>query len=308
MRYFFLLLALVPILSFAYLKNKSASEIVENSLIDLADYKIVHVKSVENITENLSGITYSPDSSTLFAVINNPEQIIELSKSGQIIRKIAMQNFHDTEGIAHIAGDSYAIIQETSRTISIVTISDDTVELDANAFRQFNISDALVHNGGLEGVAWSVNTGLYVANEHSPNEVIHLPLSLFNQTTASNIGNVMPHYFKDLPVDDISGLHFSELDQLLFVLSHESRSLLAVNKQGEVTSRFNFDRTPFGFSQSISQPEGITVDKKNNIYVVGEPNIFMVLAPKTTTEVRQTTVSDLRVGSVSSQQEALGLL
>jgi uncharacterized protein YjiK len=307
MRYFFLLLALVPILSFAYLKNQSASEIDENSLIDLADYKIVHVKSVENIAENLSGITYSPDSSTLFAVINNPEQIIELSKTGEIIRKIAMRNFHDTEGIAHIGGDSYAIIQETSRAISIVTISDDTVELDANAFRQFNISTALVANGGLEGVAWSVNTGLYVANEHSPNEVIHLPLSSFNQTTATNSGNVMPHYFKNLPVDDISGLHFSELDQLLFVLSDESRSLLAVNKQGEVKSRFNFDRTPLGLSQSIRQPEGITMDKNNNIYVVGEPNIFMVLAPKAKAQVRQRNASDISSNSISDQQVALGL-
>ena len=181
------------------------------------------------------------------------------------------------------------------------------MELDANAFRQFNISDALVHNGGLQGVAWSVNTGLYVANEHSPNEVIHLPLPLFNQATANNIGNVLPHYFRDLPVNDISGLHFSELDQLLFVLSDESRSLLAVNKQGEVKSRFNFDRTPFGLSQSIRQPEGITMDKNNNIYVVGEPNIFMVLAPKAKTKARQKTASDFDGNVISDPQVALSL-
>lgn len=307
MRYFLLLLAVVSILALAYPKNQSVNDISEGNHLDLADYKIVHVKSVENIAENLSGITYSPNSSTLFAVINNPEEIIELSKTGEIIRKIAMQNFHDTEGVAHIGGDSYAIIQETSRAISIVTISEETVELDANTFRQFNISDALVANGGLEGVAWSVNTGLYVANEHSPNEVIHLPLSLFNQTTAGDIGNVLPHYFKNLPVEDISGLHFSELDQLLFVLSDESRSLLAVNKQGEVKSRFNFDRTPLGLSQSIRQPEGITMDKNNNIYVVGEPNIFMVLAPKVQTQIRQRTTSDFGGNSISDQQVALAL-
>jgi uncharacterized protein YjiK len=278
MRYIFLLLAVVPILSFAYFKTQTAKD--EGSRIDLADYEIIYSKPIETITDNLSGITYSPDSSTLFSIINNPEQIVELNKRGEVIRKIGLANFTDTEGISHIAGDQYAIIQERSRTISIVTIADHTIELDANSFRQFNIAKAGIANAGLEGVAWSVNTGLYVANEHSPNEVIHLPGSLFSPGFLIDDGNVMPHYFRDLPVDDISGLHFSEFDQQLFVLSHESRSLLAVNKQGKVASSFNFDRFPFGLGRSIVQPEGITVDKNNHIYVVGEPNIFMILAPK----------------------------
>jgi uncharacterized protein YjiK len=296
---------MLPALSYAFVKAQQSA--VPSGEIDLARYELVYSHVIEQITNNLSGVTYSPDTSTLFAIINNPEKIVELSKRGEVIREITLHNFHDTEGIAHIIGDSYAIIQETSRTISIVTISEDTIELYANAFRQFNISAALVHNGGLEGVAWSVNTGLYVANEHSPNEVIHLPLPLFNQATLNNMGNILPHYFRDLPVKDISGLHFSELDQLLFVLSHESRSLLAVNKQGEVISKFNFDRTPFGFSQSIRQPEGITMDNNNNIYVVGEPNIFMVLEPKAKTKVRQRAASDFGGKSMSDRQLALSL-
>ena len=279
MRYILVLLPVLSILSVVYLKSQVDED--EGSRINLANYEIVYSSPIDKIAENLSGITFSPDSSTLFAVVNNPEEIIELSKRGEIIRKIGMNNFHDTEGIAHIVGNEFAIVHETSRTISIINIADEATDLDAKAFRRFNINPSKIHNKGLEGVAWSASSGLYVANEHSPNEVIHLPESLFNLRFSIDDGNIMPHYFKDLPIDDISGLHFSEFDQQLFVLSHESRSLLAVNKQGEVGSRFNFDRFPFGFGQSIIQPEGITVDKNNNIYVVGEPNIFMILAPKT---------------------------
>ena len=49
------------------------------------------------------------------------------------------------------------------------------------------------------------------------------------------------------------------------------------------------------------------MDKNNNIYVVGEPNIFMVLAPKAKAQVRQRNASDISSNSISDQQVALGL-
>jgi hypothetical protein len=49
------------------------------------------------------------------------------------------------------------------------------------------------------------------------------------------------------------------------------------------------------------------MDKKSNIYVVGEPNIFMVLAPKAKIQVRQRTASDIGGNSISDRQFALSL-
>jgi uncharacterized protein YjiK len=297
MRYFYSLLLIVPVLSFMFMTMLVPS--VENNNIDLSEYEIVRSHSIEDVADNLSGITYSPDSKSLFAIINGPEKIVELSKSGRIVREIAMQNFHDTEGIAYIGGDEYAIIQERSRIISIVTIRPETVAVDAREFRKFNINPAKDPKSGLEGVAWSVKKGLYLANESVPMEIINFSRVMFDQVLSTDGDGMQPSYFRDFPISDISGLHFSEAEQLLFVLSDESKRLLAVNTLGKVVSTFNFYSLPFALDRKIVTPEGITIDSDNNIYVVGEPNVFMVLSPKvvTKTNVRQ------RQENISSEEK-----
>jgi uncharacterized protein YjiK len=148
---------------------------IDIAKIDLNDYQITHHQTVEMINHNLSGITYSNDSDSLFAVINNPEQVVELDKKGQLLRRIKLINFIDTEGITYLGQQQFAITQERQRSVTIVDITQDTQSLNADDYKQFSLKSSNGDNLGLEGIAWAPNLGLFVANEKSPAEVIHIP-------------------------------------------------------------------------------------------------------------------------------------
>ena len=90
----------------------------------LTEYRLAGTPvSITGLEDNASGITYSPHSNTLFMVVNNPEKIYELSLSGHMLRIIFLSGFDDTEGIAHIEGDRFVILEERRSTLSLVNIA-----------------------------------------------------------------------------------------------------------------------------------------------------------------------------------------
>jgi len=280
--YAFSLIALVLIMSLISLTSiASQTEQLSKQNLDLGQYQVVHQQTLDFIDDNLSGITYSRDTDTLFAIINNPEQIVELDKNGQLLRRMKLHGFIDTEGITYIGQQQFAISQERQRSVSIVNITGETQALNAQDYKQFSLSSQSQNNLGLEGIAWAPDVGLFVSNEKSPSEVIRIPMALFTgiQQQTKDYGDIMPKYYKNLPVTDISGLHFYKQTQQLFVLSDESRQLLLINDDGEIQSQFNFDPWLFGIGRDVEQPEGITMDEQGHIYIVGEPNVLLVMSP-----------------------------
>jgi uncharacterized protein YjiK len=269
---------LISAISISSLASQSP---VSTAAIDFTRYQISHHKVIDLVLDNLSGVTYNSDSDSLFAVINNPEKIIELDKRGHVLRTISLDNFSDTEGITYIGDQQFAITQERDRNVTLVDIDATTASLDARNFKQFSLNSILKTNAGLEGIAWSSQKGLFLANEHSPSEIIHLPHALISgmPNAAMHYGDIMPKYYSDLPLEDISGLHFVEQSQQLLVLSHESRELLAIDFAGRIHSRFDLDPSFFGFNRQVEQPEGVTMDDQGLVYIVGEPNILLVLSP-----------------------------
>lgn len=250
--------------------------------INFSQYKVSFQKTLTTVTDNLSGITYSSDTDSLFAIINNPEQIVELDKQGKILRQIPLTGFVDTEGITYLGQRHFALMQERQRSVSVVEITSLTRTIDVSGAKQFNLKPAVDNNAGLEGIAWSAQSGLFVANEHSPSEIIHLPSTLISGLGphATDHGNIMPRFLDNLPLDDISGLHFTEQAEQLLVLSDESRELLAIDADGTIHSQFDLSPGWFGFNPYLEQPEGVTMDNHGLIYIVGEPNNLLVLAPQ----------------------------
>jgi len=81
-----------------------------------------------------------------------------------------------------------------------------------------------------------------------------------------------------LEVDDFSGLTLLQgPEERLLVLSDDSHSLHVIDLSGEEISRIRLGSGPYRLWPKMSQPEGVTTDAEGNIYVVGEPNQFMVL-------------------------------
>ncbi|MBW2519787.1 MAG: SdiA-regulated domain-containing protein [Deltaproteobacteria bacterium] len=134
--------------------------------IGLANYSL-HSGFLEitGVKINASGLTYSKVSHTLLLVTNGPTEINELTLDGKPLRTIQLVGFNDTEGIAHIHGNLYAVIEERGDTIALVTISRSTKK-EAKTIR---LSDNPGNNKGLERVTYApIYQRLLAVKERSP--------------------------------------------------------------------------------------------------------------------------------------------
>ena len=77
---------------------------------------------VEGVTRNLSGLTYNARTGTLFSVVNDPAQILEMTTEGQLLRTIPVTGIHDLEGIAHVDGSRFVLIDERDQQICWIRI------------------------------------------------------------------------------------------------------------------------------------------------------------------------------------------
>lgn len=239
---------------------------------DLLHYRLHGVTAIDGIDNNLSGITWNADTQTLFAIVNSPTLILELDPKGAVLRRIYLHNFVDTEGIVHISGRLFAVVQERQRRISYVEINRHTSEIDATAWPYVEIAGT-PDNHALEGIAWSPRSGLFIAEEKSPRRIHTLAANSLKTAQTTEAGEFSVH----LPVRDIAGLHLDQIGNTLLAVSEESNQLLQYSLDGHLLSTLSLSRDPFGLWPFMEQPEGVAMDDSGKIYLVGEPNQLAVL-------------------------------
>lgn len=80
------------------------------SSLNLSAYSVViQAKPVDGIKENLSGLTWSAKHGMLFAVINNPPEIVWITTEGKLTGKFSLPDIKDPEAIAWAGEDSFWI-------------------------------------------------------------------------------------------------------------------------------------------------------------------------------------------------------
>lgn len=231
---------------------------------------------IVGLADNASGLTYSAHNNTLFMVVNNPEQIYELSLFGDVLRVIDLNGFEDTEGIAHIEGNRFAVLEERRSEISFITIDNNTRQLEKSRADHFalNIFNGSKKNSRLEGISIDHTNGdIYLVKEKSP-RALYKVSGLLNG--GKNVGVTSPW---DLEKDssgmsDLSGLFFAADPDRLLVLSHESFKLAEFSLSGQPISEVKLNSSRQAQFKNIPQAEGVTITADGTLFIVSEPNLL----------------------------------
>ncbi|MDL2269764.1 SdiA-regulated domain-containing protein [Desulfosarcina sp. OttesenSCG-928-A07] len=244
----------------------------------LPEYRVeIEALPVRGVTENLSGLTWNNETKTLFAVINDPPEIVELSTTGAILRRIQLQGFDDPEAVEYIGSGQYIVADEKGQQIICVAIDAETTEIRAEGLQRLSLDMGPVKNEGIEGLAWDLaNRRLYAAKERNPVHIYEItgfpqePNTTMDITVASN-------RIRDrrLFISDVSSLVFNSRYQHLLVLSHESKLIIEVDKSGSPISSLSL-LMGHGLAKPVPQAEGMAMDDADTLYLVSEPNLFYV--------------------------------
>jgi uncharacterized protein YjiK len=243
----------------------------------LGDYEAtIEARAVEGLTNDLSGLTYSSQTGTLFAVVNRPAQIAELSIDGRLLRKIALKGVKDPEGLTHVEGDRFIVTSERDQSLHWITVNRGTSHVTAVGGDQLRLSFGALQNMGFEGLSWdSRQKRLYIAQEMFPARVL-LVDGLASMSTGLNlaVSEWSPRGFAATFMLDLSSASLHETTGNLILLSHLSRILVEYAPDGRVLSFLPLWRGMNGLSASIVQAEGVAVGPDGEVFIVAEPNLF----------------------------------
>ncbi len=256
--------------------DSTLSDDFKEQAIWLPGYQLAHSNHLKGVQSNASGLTWSPETQTLFAVLNAPTDVLELSRSGEVLRRIHLKGFHDVEAIVWIADNRFIIVEERRHSLVTVEITPDTTSIERDSSTSFTFGLESGTNKGFEGVAWNQAADqLYVVKEQRPSKLL-----TFSGLMNSGLGDVSVQQNTALNdaartrKSDLSGLHFDNLTGHLLVLSDESRLLAEVTLDGTVVSYMPLTSGWHGLEERMSQPEGVTMDDQGNLYILSEPNHF----------------------------------
>ncbi|EBW5410972.1 SdiA-regulated domain-containing protein [Salmonella enterica subsp. enterica serovar 6,7:l,v:-] len=238
------------------------------SALALSSYKaVIQQKTVAGVKSNLSGLTYSAEDRMLFAVINNPPELVWLTTEGQLVGRMPLQGIHDPESIAWSGGNQFQIGSEKDGAVYKTQVDIQRGAMQIISMVKLEGYDK-AKNKGLEGTAWDAkNERLYAAKERKPIMIKEVEMS------KNGITRALPSAIT-ASVSDVSGLEYHAPTDSLLVLSDESKMILEVSSEWRVRDRLFLTAEWSGLRDDIPQPEGIAMDNENNLYIVSEPNLF----------------------------------
>jgi uncharacterized protein YjiK len=243
--------------------------------IRLGDYRLsLPPVRIPEIKDNLSGLTFNPDTETLFGILNGPSAIVELSREGRLLRYIKLQGFEDTEAITYLGNGLFAVAEERRRMISLLRINGSTDIVHYADGKRFLIEPEETGNKGLEGLTYDpLSQVLLVVKERSPHRTYLIPLA----SSASETPRVFRGWDPNaMGLRDMSGMQFQPDTGTVLVVSDESKEVVETTLAGEVLSSLRLRSGHGGLSDDIEQAEGVAVDDAGTLYIVSEPNMLYV--------------------------------
>jgi uncharacterized protein YjiK len=138
-----------------YLWHNHISPNTKSSDFHLADYiASVNAKPLPGL-DDASGLTYHNPSNTLFTVLNQEPKIVQLSTDGEILNTIEVSGVKDMEGITHVHGNLFIIVEESKNRLILVELNENQKTIDASKQPQLTLSiDLTDRNKNFEVITW----------------------------------------------------------------------------------------------------------------------------------------------------------
>ncbi|MDY0250523.1 MAG: SdiA-regulated domain-containing protein [Pseudomonas sp.] len=239
---------------------------------------VIQAKPLAELAEaETSGLSWSPLSNTLFAVTGKIPKLIELSLEGDVLREVELRGFSDPEGVEVLSDGRIAIIDERRGQLTAFYLPLDAQFIDGETLPRISLGTMASSNKGFEGIAWDGrNQRMLLAKERSPFGLFSLPFPDLAEGVNAPLQTLQELPSEQVFMRDFSSLAIDQRTGHLLVLSDESRMLLELDKQGNPISFISLAVGFNGLTRSIKQAEGVAMDGRGNIYIVGEPNLFYV--------------------------------
>lgn len=246
--------------------------------LSLPDYQVrVDALPVATVKDNLSGLTFDERRDHLWAVVNNPEELVALGKDGTFMARYPLAGFSDVEGITYLGDNLLVLAEERRQTLVIVPVPERPGELLREDYASISLTFGEAENAGFEGVGYDrEGDRLFVVKEHSPRKLyeIHgIKASVNGQMNLNIIDRSAWIEGIDM-ASDLSSVHFDERTGHLVLLSDEAKMLLELDGEGELVSFRSLWSGFAGLKKSVPQAEGVTFDARGDLYLVSEPNLF----------------------------------
>ena len=250
----------------------------------LGSYQVgIEGSPIAGLSDNTSGLTYSAATGTLFTAINSPPALAELSAAGHLLRKIPLTGASDVEGVTHVEGDRFIIIDEGNSRLNWITIGAGTTAIDLTGTPFITLDLGSLSNLGFEGISWDQSKRrLVVVQEMLPVRV--LMVDGLEDAVEGRSLNIALHEWKPQgwaghAVSDLSSVTAHDPTGNMILLSHMSSVLIEYDAQGAPLSLLSLWAGQHGLQGRVPQAEGVAIGPAGEVFVVSEPNLFYRFDP-----------------------------